>query len=672
MNAFSAAAFLGSFLFFQLELIAARLLLPGFGGSAYVWTTSMMFFQGLLFAGYAYAQISLSRLTPAVSTRLHLGLIALPLIILPVSVSPPRVLERPILELLHALARSVALPLFALSTTAPMMQNWLHRSPRAGVNTYRLYAASNAGALVALLSYPFLFEPFATLDRQLALWACGYGLYAVFHLVCAPSSSAPARAPAPATGLSWRETLVWLAFSAGPCAAMLAATNFISFHLGSLPLFWVVPLAIYLCTFILNFKSEPFKADLRFWPLILLAGLLAILLLRTPETEGVLLIVSGLIFNLAILSALGMLCHRQLALSTPAPERAPVFYTCVALGGWLGSLLIGVVVPSLGRLGANIAIDWSISFLLCTAGWVAQSLLIQDSWLGFSYGRLRALAAGIALGGLLMLSVSAAAPGATLASLRNFYGVYRVEERGGLRRFIHGNTVHGIQYQEKRLQAIPLGYFHERSPIGRLLKSQGMRFKRIGIVGLGAGTLAAYGVPGQIMDFFELDLRVTELARKYFSYLSLSSARVTVIPGDARLSLQSSRETYDLLVLDAFTSGAIPMHLVTREAFEIYEDRLSPDGLILINISNRLLDLRPFIAALADNRKLAGFTDDCRPDDSGRKEYFNCRWAALSRVKNWERILAGEGWEPLPNAAATPVWSDQHSSLLPAVRIFGH
>lgn len=646
MNSSQTAAVLGSFLLFQLELISARMLLPLFGGSAYVWAASMTVFQGLLLAAYLYARWALRRFGTSY-VKAHFALLALPLLFLPIRLHAGD--GPPLLALLAALMKTVAVPFFVLSTTVPVLQSWQDE------DSYVLFGASNSGALAALLCYPFLIEPFFPLDRQARAWAFLYIVYAVLMLMAPRSASVKTAGPG---RVSPRLVFRWIALSAGPSAAMLAATNFLSFHFASVPLLWILPLTIYLATYVLNFKRDPWVPQPLFWPALLSAGLGAVLIaLSSVVRKQLVLIIGGMALDLGILFALGMLCHRALCLSKPRSEEAPAFYAALGVGGWLGSLLVGIAVPCLGRYGANLGIDWTVAFLLCAAGWAAQTLL-ESRWKVWTFAASAAVGAAFALHGQ-------GARGRTLEAWRNFYGVYRVEESGTLRRFVHGNTVHGLEYLDPARAAVPLAYYHEATPIARLLREQGARFKDAAVVGLGVGVLAAFGRDGQALDFYELDFDVVRAARERFGYLAASRARVKVVTGDARLSLSGPGPAYDLIVLDAFASDAMPAHLLTKEAFEVYLKRLAPGGLIVCNISSRLLDLKPVLGGAARALGLSAFFADYDRGSLG-PEFFSCRWAALSRDAAWGERLSALGWEALP--PGTP-WTDQKASLLSALRL---
>lgn len=669
---FQALAFLGSFLAFCLELAAAKLLLPRFGGSAYVWTGAMMFFQGLLLLAYLYGRRA--RLHP----RAHAVVLALPFFFLPLTVPAAPPAAAPFAELLWALMRTVGVPFFALSTTIVVAQSWLMRSAASERNDgYFLYAASNAGAACALLAYPFLIEPLMEVPAQGRLWLALYAAYAALCFACAPAGGA-ALVEAPARGLppSTRERALWLLLSAAPCAALLAATNLLSLDFAAVPLLWTAPLAVYLLTFVLNFKREPWYPDrLNRAMLPLLAAWLALALIpvglafwfaqdSTPaQILSRALDLGKFAYILFALFALSMIFHKSLAAGRPSSERAMAeYYSWIAGGGLFGSVLVGLAVPLLGRHVGAIALDWA------AVGALAAAAIVARDWEQIRPHR--KAAAGVA--GLALVSAAAiAAAGSrsgTVYSLRNFYGVYSVRDEGGVRSLFHGNTEHGMQFLEPARQGEPLSYYGFSSPLGEAAAELGARWRSVGVVGLGAGSLAAYGRPGMAMDFYELDPDVAAVAGRWFTHLKLSPANIRVVAGDGRLSLERAEgASYDALVLDAFSSGSIPIHLLTKDAFAVYLRRLKPGGVILLHVSNRYLDLRPVLAAAARDLGLAGAAK--RQLDAAEEGRVPSVWVALSRdPATVGALVEKKGWRALDaGASRAAAWTDGHASLLPAL-----
>lgn len=670
---FSAAAFLGSFLAFSLELITAKALLPLFGGGAFVWTTALMFFQAALLAGYLYCRFILARFELRRYAKAHFVLLLLALLF-PLSPALDHRAAHPVLSLLWSLLRSIGPSFFLLSTTAILMQNWIQRRNNFSGGAYFIYAASNAGALAALIAYPLLLEPWLSADRQLFFWRALYAGCAALHLLCLPPRGLQPAAANPVPASPGRR-LLWLTLSAASSAALLAATNYLAQNLASVPLLWIVPLAVYLATFILNFKRDPWKPG-RLYPafavliaLFLVPASVAFLPSRVVSGRSVLLLMQlisliGFALNLAALAIVCMLAHKSLAEIRPQDEAAmPDFYASLALGGWLGSLLIAVALPLLARGLGFVGLDWIAAGILTLAG-----IVLRD---GFPATALRRAGAAAALApALLLIVLQIRHPGSdAVYALRNFYGIYRVRQTGDLRKFFHGNTLHGMQYTDRFLRPFPIGYYHPQSPFGRMFEAFGGSFKDIGVVGLGIGSIAAYGRAGQAIDFYELDPDVEPIARNYFRHLDDSKARVRVLAGDARLSLsREGQASYDLLVLDAFSSDAVPVHLLTQEAFAVYLARLKPGGLLACHISSRFLDLKPVLAAAAGPLSLHGASKASAVQELAENE-IPSRWVVLSSdAAKIERLAEELGWTDLKKSArGIRPWTDQHASLWPAL-----
>ncbi len=684
-----AVVFIASFLAFSLELWSAKLLLPRFGGSAYVWTTCVIFFQTVLLAATLAAQAAAGWLGERRWSRAFLALSLAPLAVFPAAVPAPTS-TGPLLDLLRALLVMVGAPFFILSTTTIVVQGWrMAREPGGGRGAYDLFGASNVGALAALAGYPLLIEPGLTLNAQSRLWTALYASYAVLLWTCAPRGGGAAAA-APETGESVcaRRRAAWLLLAAVPCAAMLATTNLLTFDFAAVPLLWTAPLAVYLATFILNFRRGAFDARrlnsallpiLGVWTLgCAAAAALAVLDAgqSTPvRTLRRLIDVGKFGYVTAALFVVGMIAHRSLAADRPATPRAMRgFYVAISAGGLLGSLVIGVLVPVLGRDVGVLGLDW-----LAAGALAAAALLLRD-WdglAGFARRRPRAVsasaAAAIVAAALLLAARRAAvAESGVVFSLRNFYGVYAVADRGGVREFFHGNTDHGSQSLDPARARTPLSYYNVHSPLAEAFAELGGGWRSIGVVGLGAGAIAAYGRPGQSFDYYELDPDVAMIARRWFTYLENSRARVRVIVGDARLRLADARgASYDVLILDAFNSGAVPVHLLTEEALRLYLRRITPDGVILLHVSNRYLDLRPMLAASAAELGLHGASKRLVQNGRMSEDRVPSCWIALSLdAAKTDALIRARGWRPLEESArgARP-WTDQYASLLPVLAL---
>lgn len=671
---FQTLAFTGSFLGFCLELAAAKLLLPRFGGSAYVWTGAMMFFQGLLLLAYLYGRRA--RLHP----RAHFALLTVPFFFLPLVLPSTLPSNAPLLELLGALLRSVGPAFFVLSTTVVVAQSWLMRSPiPEREDGYFLYAASNAGAGCALLAYPFVIEPLLSMSAQGWLWRGLYAAYAALSLSCVPSWSASLDEPVSGDAPSARERALWLLLSAAPCAALLAATNLLSLDFAAVPLLWTAPLATYLLTFVLNFKRTPWYPDtlnramlplFASWLTLCLIPFALALWLSQDSTPALILSraldLGKFAYMLFALFALSMIFHHSLATGRPSSERAMTeYYSWVAAGGLFGSVLIGLAVPYFGRHVGSVSLDW------VAVGLLAFAAILARDWEQIARYR-KTAAALVALALSVPWAIASAGHSGTLYSLRNFYGIYSVRSQEGVRSLFHGNTEHGTQFLDPSKQSVPLSYYGFSSPLGEAWSETGIGWRSIGVVGLGAGSLAAYGRRGMNMDFYELDPDVSEIAGRWFSYLRLSSATIRVVTGDGRLSLErADGAAYDALILDAFSSGAVPIHLLTKEAFSVYLRRLKPGGMILLHVSNRYLDLRPVLAATARDLSLSAAAKrqlSVGPVEEGQVPSV---WVALCRdAAPIGKLVERKGWRVLTvGASRATAWTDQHASLLPALTL---
>lgn len=666
-RASSALAFLASFLSFTLELIAARLLLPRFGGSAYVWTTCVMIFQALLLGAYLWSHFALRRWGAKRYAPFHLALLLTAAVFLPLKAPATREIFVPITTLGWSLLRSFAVPFFLLSTTTLVVQTWL-----AEADAYHLFAASNLGAAVGLLAYPFLIEPLLGLDLQAVVWSVLYVVFVLLHLAVWPRADAPIEADERET-IGVRRRISWMLLSAAPCAAMLATTNLLTFDFAAVPLLWIAPLAVYLLTLVLNFQrtshdrmNSVMLPALGAWvALCLLAAWLAARHADPSapvQTLRRLLDVAKFGYVTAAVFVVGMVCHKSLYEGRPASARAATgFYAWSAAGGWAGSAAIGLLVPWLGRHAGALWLDW------LAAGALGVAALAARDW-----NRRSAALSAMTAAACALAAFSVRGAGVVYA-LRNFYGVSSVVEKDGARFFYHGNTDHGAQWLDPQRRHEPLSYYNKTSPLHEAFDALGGRARSIGVVGLGAGGIAAYGRAGQDMVFYELDPDVESIARTYFTYLTDSSARVSVVIGDARLSLErDERTTFDLLILDAFNSGAVPVHLLTKEAIALYMRRLRPGGTLLLHVSNRYLDLRPMLAA--STREMGLFGACKRTTQIGKRTEENTpsSWAMVSADPDAVRtLIIKAGWMDLgdPAFAHGKSWTDRHASLLPVLAL---
>ena len=603
--------FASAFLLFLVQPIIAKQILPWFGGSAAVWTTCLVFFQTALLAGYAYADWNVRRLTPKRGAQVHIALLIVSLALLPIVPSAgwkPAGTEDPAWRILGLLAATIGLPYFLLSTTSPLVQAWFARR-YPGRSPYRLFALSNLASMLALIGYPFLLEPWVATRAQALGWSSGYALFAALCVAAAygglraagaPSASAPANVVAaqerPPTAA--RQAL-WCALAATGSLLLLAVSNHITQNIAAVPLLWIAPLTIYLLTFILCFDSSGWYRRELF--LSMAAAALGVMAwtLADPRLTHDLEMQLG-VFCIGLFIAC-MFCHGELARSKPAPRYLTRFYLMISLGGAIGSAIVGIIAPLTLPAYFELALGLDVCALL---------LLWQVRHDGAVFVTL-AVASSIATIGCAVWGLQEFYD-STILSTRNFYGVLRVQEVGSddltkHRSLVHGTILHGNQYLGPAFRRQPSTYYTATSGVGRALESMHPSTTplKVGVIGLGAGTLASYGAKGDVYRFYDINPAVFGIAREYFTYLGDSSATIETALGDARLSLErEAPQNFDLLAIDAFSSDAIPVHLITAEALDIYRRHMKPGGVIAFHVTNRFLDLVPVVKALADHAGL--------------------------------------------------------------------
>lgn len=780
---FALTIFLSAMLLFLVQPMFGKMVLPRFGGAPAVWNTCQVFFQTALLAGYSYAHLASTRLSIRQQVVLHGAILLTPLIGLPIAAKEgwePAGDASPIPSLLGLLVVSVGLPFVVVSTTAPLLQAWFARSgERTASDPYYLYAASNAGSLLSLLAYPLILEPALPLNTHGWIWAGGYLLLVCLVLACGISawhspaanpvlsSTSPAHPHSPsATRLSTITPVTrlrWLALAFVPSSLMLSVTLHITTDIAAVPLLWVVPLAIYLATFILAFAQRqlvPAWAAARIMPLLVLA---LVIVLVSEATHPVWLL---MLVHLSAFFIVSLVCHSELARLRPPIERLTEFYLYLSLGGILGGLFSALVAPLVfstiveyplvlvlacllrpppsvkpadaqvrqvrrkkkdkAAIADSLKADcgepssgwrlalWQLDLLLPFALGVATAALV---WLGeflgkrydllhfetlaiafalpafacylFLYRPVR-FALGIAamlLAGLLRPSIH----GQVLHVERSFFGVHRVavDPTGKFMQLVHGSTVHGKQ----RLADVPAGgssraaptpgpadplnYYHRHGPAGDLFALPQVEKERlpVAVVGLGTGSLSAYIQPGQSLDYYEIDPVVKRIAedRRYFSFLRECRGQYRILLGDARLKIRTADDgRYGLIVVDAFSSDAVPIHLITREAMEVYVRKLADRGCLAFHVSNRYLDLSPVLANLARDRNLAClvrtdiFGDHVEGQDSSIWVALARREAHLAALHRPDvEVSPGRTWT-VATPAKGPVWTDQRANLFSA------
>ncbi len=716
--AYGAVIFSAAFLLFLVQPLIAKIILPWFGGVASVWAVCLLFFQVTLLLGYLYAHLLATRVAWRWQGRVHAALLALSLLVLPIFPRPslqPRSGGDPAWQILWLLSLTIGLPFFLLSTTSPLLQTWYSRS-RRGSSPYRLYSLSNAGSLLALLSYPILVEPNVGNTHQAVGWSAAY---AVLALLCAalalwlrPSTSsagaagsqgntaaasslphqersageALAASPADAQPIpkpSGRTQALWLALAACGSALLLAVTNHITQNIASVPFLWVIPLALYLLTFILCFASARwYRRGLTLRLLFIAIG--GMIYALFPAYNGLPFVVLVPLFCLGLFFCC-LFCHGELAHRKPDPAHLTLFYVMVALGGALGAAFVALLAP---RIFSGFY-ELPVALGLC----VVLVHIVHNYEPTGAFRRLRSPLARLAVAAIIagflaaLVAVVRQQEAGALVSVRNFYGVLRVEE-GGMRvmfaqgngagertedrRFrvlVNGTIQHGLEFLDPHRRDRPTSYYGPDSGIGVVLRAlEGGGPLRIGIVGLGAGTIAAYGRPGDQYAFYEINPLVIEVAHRWFHYLGDSRAAIRIVPGDARLSLESEpARNFDVLAVDAFTSDSIPVHLLTLQAFELYFRQLQPRGVLALHISNRYLQLEPVVeAAAARLHKEAVLV--INPDDHSRG-IFESVWILVGDPAGFEaRQQIEAAGDILPPRRGDRLWTDNYSSLFPLLK----
>jgi hypothetical protein len=732
---FGVTIFVGASLLFLVQPLFARMALPLLGGAPGVWNTAMVFYQAVLLAGYAYAHLTMRWLGARRQAGLHLLVLLLPLLVLPIALPPgwtPPGHTSPIPWLLALLAVAVGLPFFAVSATSPVLQAWFaasgHRTLR---DPYVLYAASNLGSMLALLAYPLLVERFLRLETQSHLWAWAYGGLVLLAASCAfalwrsgATRGGPAAGatgpdavstgpPAAALPLTASRRARWVLLAAVPSSLMLSVTTYLSTDIAAIPLLWIVPLAIYLLTFVFVFgrrRLVPHRVWVELLPVALLP-LVLVLVARANEPLALIIPTHLVTFFVA-----AMVCHGELAQDRPDPRHLTEFYLWLAVGGVIGGAFTALLAPLVFTNVLEYPLVLALLPLLPSrpaSAWQGRSRQVLDLVLPLGLG---VLTVGLIVGleragkgpeaigpvvglmtllclafwrrpvrfalGLAMLllagSVYRGEEGQLLFAERSFFGVSRVTRSpgGDYHMLMHGTTLHGMQSLAPARRHEPLTYYYASGPLGQFFAgAEGPTPRRtVAVVGLGAGSLACYGTPAQRWTFYEIDPSVLRIATdtRFFSFLRDCPPKIFIIMGDARLTLARAPDaTYDLIVLDAYSSDSPPLHLITLDAVRLYLSKLAPGGMLFFNISNRHLVLEPVLAAIA---RAAGLVvrvhDDARVEDAQRlMGKTESQWVAMARrAEDLGPIQHDPLWKDAAGAADVAPWTDNFASLLAAFR----
>lgn len=737
MALFAATLFANAALLFSVQPMWTKMVLPLLGGTPNVWNTCLLFFQGALLAGYLYAHLSSRRMTVGTQSAVQVALLLVAALSLPIAVrhgsAPPA--GTPTLWLTVSLTISIGAPFFVLSTGAPLLQRWFSRTdhPHAS-NPYFLYAASNLGSMVALLAYPFVVEPRITLARQSLLWTGGYAALVALIAVCAtvirrtgnddvrvapPTRSADeAEDAAVATGnpspVTVTRRIRWVLLSLAPSSLLLGLTTFLTTDVSSIPLLWVVPLALYLLTFVLSFA----RTELVPWRFLLFAQALFVMALVMVMAMGgyrPLTVLAPLHLGAFFLTA--WVCHATLARDRPDVEHLTEFYLWISVGGVLGGAFNVLVAPLLfdsvveypialalacalrpSRAGSreNRRIARVLDVVLPLGLGLAVVYALRNSWFPFFNLSARAGTALFALFAVIGLAFQRRALrfGLGVAAIfvgtavgygeqpmirlrdRSFFGVYRVLAYPTYHLLQSGTTTHGAQSTVDSLRLEPLTYYRREGPLGQVFETlaAGEARRSVAVVGLGVGTVACYARPGERWSFYEIDPLVVRIATTptWFTYLRDCQPDARIVIGDARRSLMAEPDaTFDLIILDAFNSDAIPVHLVTREALALYLRKLAPGGMIAFHISNRYVDLAPVLTALALDARLPGVVGEEVSLSAAEREaqFTPSRWVVLGALaRDLAPLARRPEWQVLSSSSTARLWTDDYSDVLGVFR----
>jgi len=672
MLVYAATIFLSAFLLFQVQPLIAKFILPWFGGSAAVWSAALLFFQLVLLAGYFYAHCLNRYFKPKTQFIVHATFLAASLAVLPIIPSAgwkPSGADDPTFRILLLLAATIGLPYTLLSATSPLLQAWFVRT-HAGAIPYRLFALSNLGSMIALLSYPTLIEPRWTLGAQARIWSLAY---VVFAAACSATAwkSRSGRAlmddpaavdvPSPSAGT----IALWIGLAACASTLLLAVTTHLTQNIAPIPLLWIAPLSLYLLSFILCFESDRIYNRWVFLPL--LAGSLGLFVYSMYMYENNFDIKRLVEAMCGALFVCCMVCHGELARSRPNPRYLTLFYLMVSVGGAIGGIFVALIAPRVFRsyLELPVAMAACAALVTCVL-WRKKSGALNPLWL-----RVAMVVATVVFAGYLWRAEIQKSRDYIL-SVRNFYGVLHVRDDASdgfvpaQRVLIHGTIDHGTQLTGPNTARVPTSYFGRTSGIARALRALHSSGPiRMGVLGLGAGVTAALAQPGDTLHYYEINPLIVQIAKTQFGFYEACPADKQLFMGDGRLVLESlPDEKLDFLAMDAFSSDAVPMHLLTREAYVSYQRHLKPTGVLAVNISNRYLDLAPVIAQPMAEMGWQGMV----VDDDGTEEpfYDGSTWVLLTRAPEifGNASFTSSGAKRLVAKPGFHAWTDDFSNMI--------
>jgi SAM-dependent methyltransferase len=680
---------------FEVQPIIAKIILPWFGGTSAVWTTCMLFFQAVLLVGYLYAHWLHEKLPSRKQTWLHIAALAVSLAALPIipgAVWKTATLGNPSLRILALLAATVGAPYLLLSSTSPLLQAWYARHHRGGM-PYRLFALSNAASMLALLSYPLLVEPNLPTRMQAMAWSAGY---VIFTVLCGFTAWRSAREPVaeteaaidqPAEPPPSTDRFLWLMLSACASVLLLAVTTHLTQDIAAIPFLWILPLSVYLLSFIICFEAPRFYRRDVFLPLVGFALVFMAYQLwpfrqSMPSPSFLLPVVlyfqnlpmrASIVLFAAALFICCMVCHGELVRTRPHPRYLTRFYVFVSLGGVCGGLFVGLFAPSVFHAFDEFPIGLALCALLVFRVLYPDAWRLPRFWKYLATGALAAAACSYVAG---LLVVMQEMTGGYRLTERNFYGQLKIREDGDPEidefacvQLIHGTINHGEQFVREKYRHQPVTYFCPESGVGRAMRAQQGHARRIGILGLGCGTLAAYGQAGDTIRIYEINPLIVNLANTQFTYLKGCPAKVEIAMGDGRLNLDAEpSQQFDVLVMDAFSGDSVPVHLITREAFRTYFRHLKPGGILVVNITNNYLDLRPVMerSAAAVGKVAYAYDYESESDDG---VCFSSSWALIMDRRTWDDLPSlHDDAKLLRQTTKFRAWTDDFSNMLGILR----
>jgi hypothetical protein len=655
---YAGVVFWSALLLLLVQPILAKAILPWFGGSAGVWTTSVLFFQALLLGGYLYAHLLHRRVAVKQQVVIHLTMLAIAVAILPLNPSPAWKLsgkEDPVPRILGLLATSVGFPYLMLSATSPLLQSWYSRVFEAEL-PYRLFAVSNLGSLIALLSYPVLIEPWLTVPGQLQWWSAGFVIFAV---ACAAAGVLSWRRGADVPNAArpeWQLVLTWFGLAATPSVLWLAVGNHLSQDVAAVPFLWILPLALYLASFVLCFDRDGWYRPRIFRWLMPVAWGAIVLVVSQQGYLHIRIAVPALLAGLFLCC---MFCHGELARFKPEPRLLTWYYLTISAGGAFGGLFVGLIAPNIFKeyMELPVALVASVVFAI---------------WLLYNVGSRRALRVGAVAAAAMVVSIYVNDDmGTDGIRVRNFYGTLRTDVQGEdelrSRALYNGPIQHGLQFLEEGRTRIPTTYYGPASGAAIALRVLSRRGPvQVGVIGLGAGTMAAYARDRDLYRFYEINPAVIRVALDKFTFLKESPAPVEVVTGDARISLErESPHNFDLIVVDAFSGDSIPIHLLTREAMGLYFRHLQPDGAIAVHVTNKHLELSPVVEMLA--REHGAFASLIHNSKESSRGIYVSSWVVVTKNAWLQKEIA---WlsSPIPHNGRLRLWTDDYSNLLTILR----